>query len=201
MYGEAAFLGHGLDDGLDPGPGLHGLVRSEVADVARAHGEDALAQQGEFLVHHALYHGGGEDAREVVVLEGRHEGQGARRDDELLSVHVEDFLRHDIFDCQALALEDVPDHAIEHDAFVGIACQRPGDVETAHSAEFLFLLKEEELVSLHLELAADGIVVVQHQIVDACLVQFFPHGEAGRSRADDGDGSAINLLGIGLARS
>ena len=42
LHGEAALAGHGLDDGLDGGAGLHALVGGQVADVARTHGEDFL---------------------------------------------------------------------------------------------------------------------------------------------------------------
>ena len=194
LHGEASLVGHGLDDGLDLGACLHGLIGSQVSDVAGAYGEDAFAQEGELLVHHPLHDGGGEYARQVVVLEGRHKGEGARRDDELFCIDVEDFLRHDVLDRQPLSFQDIPHDTVEHDPFQGVAGQGLGNVESAHATELLLFFEEEELVGLHLELPADGVVVVDHEVVDACLVQLFADGQAGWPGTDDGHGRTIDLL-------
>ena len=77
---------------------------------------------------------------------------------------------------------------------MGVAGKRLGNVEAAHAAEFLLFLEEEELVGLHLELAADGVVVVEHQVVDARLVELFADGQAGRSGADDCHGGTVDLF-------
>ena len=42
LHGESALSGHGLNDSLDGGTSLHALIGSQVADVARTHGEDFL---------------------------------------------------------------------------------------------------------------------------------------------------------------
>ena len=112
LHGEAAFVRHGFNDGLYFGSGLHGLVGCEVAYVTRAYGENVLSKQGELLVHHALEHGCGIYAREVVVLECRHKREGASGNHKLLSVNVKHLLGGHILNCQAFTLKDVPDHAV-----------------------------------------------------------------------------------------
>ena len=195
LYGESALARHRLDDGLDTGPGLNGLVRSQVADVAGTHRQDILSEQRELLVHHPLHDGGGIDARHVIVLEGRHERQRTGCDHQLVGLHVEDLLGGEVLDRQPLAGEDVTDHAVEQDSLVGIARQGLGDIESAHAAEAFLLLKEEELVGLHQELAADLVVVVDHQVVDARLAKLLPDGQAGRTGADDGYRGLEDTLG------
>ncbi len=57
-------------------------------------------------------------------------------------------------------------------------------------------------MGLHAELAADGGVVVQHQVVHAGLAQFFPHGQSGRTGADDGHRGLVDAQGlVRLSRS
>ena len=195
LDGETAFVGHGLDDSLDLGPGLHRLVGGEIADVAGAHREDVLSEEGEFRVHHPLHDGGGIDAGQVVVLEGRHEGQGPGGDHELVGIDIKDFLGGYVLDGEALPFQDVPDHAVQQDAFPGVPGEGFGNVEPAHAAELLLLLEEEELVRLHPELAADGAVVVDDEVVHPGFPELLADGQAGRARADDGDRGFINLLG------
>ena len=195
LDGESALVGHGFDDGLDLGSGLHRLVGGEIADVAGTHREDVLSEEGELRVHHPLHDGGGIDAGQVVILEGRHEGQGAGGDDELVGIDIEDLLGCYILDCQTLPLQDIPDHTVQQDAFPGVSGEGFGDVESAHAAELLLLLEEEELVRLHPELPADGAVVINHEVVHPGFPEFLPHGESGRTCADDGDRGLVDFLG------
>ena len=197
---ESALAGHSLDDGLHLRPGLHGLVRGQVADVAGTYREDALSQQGEFRVHHPLDHRCSVHARQVVVLEGRHEGKGSRGHHKRICLNVKDFLRGDILHCQAFPLQDIPDYAVQDNSFLGVSGKVFGYVEPAHAAQLLFLLEEEELVRLHPELTAHGAVVVDDQIVHPGLVQLFPDRQAGRPGADDSHRRPVHLLGCRILR-
>ena len=157
-------------------------------------GEDVLAEESELRIHHPLHDGGGIDARQVVVLEGGHEGERAGGHHELVRIDIEDLLRSYILDGEALTLQDVPDDTVQEDAFPGVAGEGFGDVEAAHAAELPLLLEKEELVRLHPELAADGVVVVDHEVIDPRLAELLADGEAGRTRADDGDGGLVHPL-------
>ena len=184
---------HAFNDGLDGRASLHALVGGQVADVAGTHGENFLAQQGVFLVHHLLEHGGGVNARHIVVLKGWHEGHGTRGYYEMFSVHIANFLCDDVLQGDALAFQEVPNGVVQEDAFVVVASQCLGDVEATHAAELLLLLEEEELVGLHVELTADVGVIVDDHIRDAELVEFLTAGQTCRTCADDGDGGLVDL--------
>ncbi len=193
LDGESALAGHGLDDGADGGARLHALVGGEVADVAGTDGEDALAEEGVFLVHHLLEDGGSVDAGEVVVLEGRHEGHGARCHDEKLGVDVAHLTVDEVLHGNARSLEDIPHGGVQQDAVLTVTRKGLGYVEATHAAIFLFLLEEEELVGLHIELAADTRIAVDDEVVDAKSIQLLAAGKTGRTRADNGDLGLVDL--------
>ena len=204
LHGEAALAGHGFDDGLDGGTSLHALIRGQVADVACAHGEDFLTQQGMLLVHHLLEHGGGINAWNVVVLEGRHERHGTCGDHEMLCIDVANLASDDVLDGHATAFKQVPNGVVQQDAFVVVACQGLGDVEATHAAEFLLFFEEEELVGLHVELTTDVGVVVHDDVADAEGVELLTAGETCGTGTDDGDLGLVDfhlagllLLGLG----
>ena len=197
LHRESTFVIHGLDDGHHFRTCLNGLIRREVADIAGTDGEDALAEERVLQVHHLLHDSGGIDARQIVVLEGGHERERTRGHDEEVGIHEEDAAVFHILGGHALAFEDVPHGAVEQDAGVVVAGERLGDVETAHAAVLLLLLEEEELVGLHRELSADAVVVVDDDVGDAELVELFAAGEAGGTRADDGDFGLIDFRGGG----
>ena len=150
------------------------------------------------LVHHLLEDGGGIDARDVVVLEGGHERHGTRGDDEVVGIDVGDLLGLDILDGDAAALEEVPHRGVEEYAVVVVTGKGLGDIETSHAAELLLLLEEEELVGLHVELAADAGVAVDHQVVDAEGVELPAAGKTCGTCADDGDLCLVDLHFAGL---
>ena len=54
-------------------------------------------------------------------------------------------------------------------------------------------------MGLHGELSADAVVVVDDDVGDAELVELFAAGEAGGTRADDGDLGLIDLRGSAVA--
>ncbi len=190
---ETAFVRHGLENGLHPGTCLHELIGGEIPDIPGPDGEHILSKQREFLVHHLLHNGGGEDTGKVVVFEGRHEGYGPGGHDQVFSIDVIDLFRADVFDGNASALEDIPYRRVEEDPFLALAGQRFGNVEPAHAAEFLLLLEEKELVGLHQELAADTVVIVDHDIGHLVAVQLFPGGQSGRTGANDSHGGTVNF--------
>lgn len=193
LDGEAALAGHGLDDGANMGASLHALVRSKIADIASTYGEDALAEEGVFLVHHLLEHGGGVHARNIVVFESRHERNGACGYHQVVGIDIGNIARLDILDGYAAALEQIPNGAVEENALVAIASQGACDIETAHAAETLFLFEKEKLVGLHIELAADAGVIVNHQIVDTESVELLAAGEAGGAGTNNGHLGFVNL--------
>lgn len=67
------------------------------------------------------------------------------------------------------------------------------DIEASHTAEFLLLLEEEELVGLHKELPADLVVVIDDDIGYIVLLEDFPGCKTGRPGADDGNLAAIDI--------
>jgi hypothetical protein len=81
---------------------------------------------------------------------------------------------------------------------VVLAGQGFGDVEAAHPAEFLFLLEEKELVRLHVELPANGGVVVDNDILDLVLEQNFACRETGRPSTNYGHGGFVHLSPVEL---
>ena len=203
LHRESAFVIHRLDDGHHLRTRLNGLIGSKIADVTRADGEDALAEQRVLQVHHLLHDSSRVNARQVVVLEGGHERESTRRHDEEVGIHEEDAAVLHVLGGHALAFEDVPHGAVEQDARMVVAGECLGNVEAAHSAVFLLLLEEEELVGLHRELSADAVVVVNHDVGDAELVELLAAGESGGTRADDGDLGLIDFrggdgLGVGV---
>ena len=88
LHGEASLAGHTFYDHSDIGPGLHGLIGGQVADVAGSDRKDVLAQERKLGVHHPLDHGGGVDSGHIVVLEGRHEGHGTGSDDQSVAIFL-----------------------------------------------------------------------------------------------------------------
>ena len=194
LHGEASLAGHTFYDHSDIGPGLHGLIGCQVADVAGSDRKDVLAQERKLGVHHPLDHGGGVDSGHIVVLEGRHEGHGSSGDDQLVGIHIEDLVGSDILDRQPLAFEDIPDHRVQHNALVRLPGQSPGYIESPHPSETLFLLEEEELMGLHQELTAYLAVAVDYQTVHALFQQLLADCQTGRSGTDNGHGSPVDLL-------
>ena len=76
--------------------------------------------------------------------------------------------------------------------------QSLGDVEATHSAEFLLLLEEEELVGLHIELTANAGVVVDDDVADAEGIELLTAGETRRTRTNDGDLGLVDFHFAGL---
>ena len=97
----------------------------------------------------------------------------------------------------ATAFEEVPHGGVEKDAIVVVASESLCDVEATHAAELFLAFEEEELVSLHVELATDTGVVVDDEIVDAEGVELFAAGEACGAGTDDGD---LGLVDFDFAR-
>ena len=199
LHRESALMVHRLDDGHHFRTSLNRLIRRKIADIAGPDGEDALAEERVLQVHHLLDDGGGIDAWQVVVLKGGHERERARRHDEEVSIHEEDAAVLHVLGGHALAFEDVPHGAVEQDTGMVVAGERLGDVETAHATVLLLLLEEEELVGLHGELSANAVVVVDDDVGDAELVELLAAGEAGRTRADDGNLGLIDFRGGAVA--
>ena len=194
---KTALTRHGLDDGLDGSSGLHALIGGEVADVACTHRQHTLTQQRVLLVHHLLEHSGSIDARHVVVLERRHEGNGSRCHHQILSIHVSHLARDDVLDGHAPTFQQVPHRIVQQDAFVVLADQRLGNVEATHATELLLLLEEEELMRLHIELTTYLAIVVNHDVVDAKGIQLLTAGKTGRTGTDDGH---LRLVDLHLTR-
>ena len=88
--------------------GLHQLVRGQVTDVTGTDGQHVLAQQGELGIHHLLNNGCRIDARHIVVLESRHEGNGTCGYHQGLCFHIKILLIEGVFDGNPLVLQDVP---------------------------------------------------------------------------------------------
>ena len=193
LHGETAFAVHALNDGLDGRAGLHSLVGGQVANVARTHGEHFLAQQRVLLVHHLLENSGSVNARNVVVFKGRHKRHGTRGHHKMLGIDIADFLCHNVLQCDALAFEQIPNGVVEQNAFVVVAGKGLGDVEAAHSTEFLLFFEEEKLVRLHIELSADVGVVIDDHVGNAEFAEFLAAGQSRRTRADDGDGGLVDF--------
>ena len=72
-----------------------------------------------------------------------------------------------------------------------VASQCLGDVKTAHATELLLLLEEEELVGLHIELATDTAIVVNHQIADAEGIQLLAAGQTCRTGTDNDNAASV----------
>ena len=138
-----------------------------------------------FLIHHLLEHGGSIDARHVVVLEGGHKRHGASGHDEVVSINIGNLLRINILDGYAAAFEQVPHDAVEQYAAVVVAGKGLGDVETAHSAKLFLFFEEEELVGLHIELAADAGIAIHHYITDTKSIKLLTASQTGRTGTDD----------------
>ena len=187
---------HGLHDGDDFRAGLRGLVGGEVADVAGTDGEDALAEEGVLHVHHLLDDGGGIDARQVVVLKYRHKRNRTSGHHQIFGIHVVDAAIFQILDGHAGTFEQIPNGGVEEDAAVVVAGQRLGDVETTHAAVQFLFLEEEELVGLHVELAAHALVVVDDDVADTLFVEHLAAGQSRRTGTDDDDLGLVNLLGL-----
>ena len=201
LHWETALSGHGLDNGLYPCSGLHGLVRSQIADISGAHSEDILAQKGELRIHHALDNGGGVDARKVIVLEGGHERKSAGCDHKDIGIHKEDFSRRYILESQTLTFQDIPNHGVQEYAFRAVAGKGICNVKAAHSAVVAFLLKEEELVRLHAELAAYGRVCVNYKVVYTGFTEFLTYCKAGGTCANDCYSGFVDFAGLLLCHS
>jgi len=103
-----------------------------------------------------------------------------------------DFIRSDIFNRNALVLENVPYGAVQKNTLGVIAGQGFGNLEASHSAKLLLLFKEEELVGLHVELSANCCVVINHNVLNTMLKQQLACRQAGRPGANDGHGGFIN---------
>ena len=198
LHGETALTGHRLDNGLDSGTRLHALIGGEVADIAGTHGEDTLAQQGVLLIHHLLEDGGGVDTRHVVILERGHKRHGTCSHDQMFGVDIRHLARDNILDSHTAAFKQIPHRIVEQDTLLAVACKGLGNIETAHAAELLLLLEEEELVGLHIELATDTAIVVNHQIADAESIQLLAAGQTCRTGTDDGHLCLIYLHLAGL---
>ena len=192
LHRESALMVHAFDDGLYFGTGLHPLVGGEVADVSGPDGQHLLAKERMLLVHHLLEHSCGIYSGKIVVFKGRHEWHRAGCHHKVVGIDVGHFAVLNILQSQPSALQQIPYGVVQQNPLVVVSCQRLCDVKTTHSAVFLLLFKEEELVGLHVELSADAAVVVNHQIVDAQLVQLFAAGKSRRTRADYGHACLVD---------
>ena len=83
---------------------------------------------------------------------------------------------------------------MEEDTGCIFACQCLGDVETTHTAETMFLLEEEEGMRLHDELAANLVVTINYNGMDAQLFQGFTASQTSRTRTNDGHIRTIGVL-------
>ena len=188
LHRETALTRHRLDDGLDCRTGLHSLVGGEVTDITCTHGEHPLPEECMLLVHHLLEHGGGVNAWYIVVFKGRHERNGAGGHHQVLRVDVGHLARHDVFQGQTRTFENIPHRVAEEDTTRIVAGKGLRDVESAHAAVLLLAFEEEELVGLHVELASDALVIVNHEVVDTESLQLLAAGQSRRTGADNGHG-------------
>ena len=184
---------HTLDDGLDGCSGLHGLVTGEVSDVTGTHGEHAFAQQGVLLVHHLLEHRCGVNTRNIIVLKHGHKRHGTSGHNQMVGVDIAYLLGDDVLQGDTATFEQIPHGIVEQDAIVVVAGECFGYVKATHATELLLLLKEEELVGLHIELASLGSVVVHHNVGDSQCGELLAACQSGRAAADDGNRGLVNL--------
>ena len=119
------------------------------------------------LIHHLLEHSRRVHTGHIVVLKCRHKGHGTRGHYQMVSIDIANLLGDDILQGDAAAFEQVPHGIVEQDAVMAVACKGLGDVKTAHATKLLLLLKEEELVGLHIELTTLGSIVVHHDVGNA----------------------------------
>ena len=145
------------------------------------------------LVHHFLEHGGGIYAGDVIVLEGGHERHGACGDYEMVGVDIRHLLSLNILDANSFAFEQIPYRVVQQNTVVVVASKSLGNIEATHSAEFLFLLEEKELVGLHIELSTDMRIVVYYYVVDIEFIQLLAAGKSGGACSDDCHLSLVNL--------
>ena len=176
------------------------MVGCEIADIASAHGQHVFSQQGKLIVHHFLNYGCRVNARQVVIFKSRHEGNCACCDDHEFGIHVINFFGTDVFHCNAFAFEHIPNRTVEENAFMAVAGKCFGNIETTHSAEFLFLFEKEKLVRLHQKLSANLIVIVYHQVINTMFEEFFTTSKPCRSGANNGNCGFVNVdRGLGIA--
>ena len=76
---------------------------------------------------------------------------------------------------------------------MALASQRLSNIKATHTAKLLLLLKEKELVGLHIELSANPSVVVNHDIIYAEGIQLLATCQASRTRTNDGHLCLIHL--------
>ena len=189
---------HTFDNGLDSRTGLHCLITGKVADVAGTHCKHTLTEQGVLLIHHLLEHSGGVNARHVIVLKHRHERHRTSGNHQMVGIDVAHFLSDDVLKCYATTFEQVPHGVVEQDAVMIVAGESLRDVKTAHATKLLLFLKEEELMCLHIELAALGGVVVNHNVGYSKCGELLAASQSRRTTANDGNRSFVNLSLMGF---
>ena len=103
----------------------------------------------------------------------------------MFGIHIGHFASDDVLHSHTAAFEDVPHGAVEQYALGVVARKGLGNIETTHAAKLLLLLKEEELVGLHVELATDAAVVINDEVGDAEGVQLLAASQSCGAGTDD----------------
>ncbi len=201
LHRKPSFVRHGLYDGPDSCPGLHGLIRGQVSYIAGPYSQYVFAQQGELTVHHPLENGCCVYTRHIIIAKRRHEGDSSCRNHQVFGVHIEDFLGFNIFDRQSFIVKYIPDRAVQKDPFMVFTGQAGCNLKSAHASETFFLFKKEKLMGLHVELAANPDIVVNYKIGNSLLIKFFPDSQACRPCSNDGHNGFIYLDGVGGGNS
>ena len=190
---EAAFMGHGFDDGPNISASLHALIGGQVTDIAGSDGQDVTSQECMFLVHHLLEDRCGVDARDVIVFKRRHERNRTSGDNQMVGINIRNLLSIGVFDSYAASLEKVPDSGIEEDAIGVLSRKGSGNIEPTHTTKMFLFFEKEKLVGLHIELTANTRVVVDDEVVDAKGIQLFATGETCRASTNNGHFGLINI--------
>ena len=189
LYRKTSFIRHGFHYRLDMCPRLHQLVRCQVTDIARSHSQYIFTQQGQFTVHHLLDYSRRINSRQIIILKGRHEGHRSCRHHQIIRIYKKYFFCADILYRNPFPFQNIPHRAIQVNTVQILPSQSLGNIKSPHPSETLLLFKEKELVGLHCKLPTRTVIVVNHDIVHTVFVEFFPHCQSCRSRADNNNRS------------
>ena len=182
----AAALGQRLAQPHHLDAGLQRVVAGDEADVAAADDEQARGRPHEVAVDERLEGAGAVDPGQRVALEDQrllaracgHE-QHFGPDDEVAAVAQ---------DADAAVREHRERRAVQPDADVleqaDVAFEARGDVD-APRARIAGVDRPEELVRLQHQLAAEAVLVVDHERPDARAAQLDRRRQSGRPAADD----------------
>ena len=149
------------------------------------------------LIHHLLEHGSGVDSRHVVVFEGWHEGHSTRGHHEILRINVGHLTSNEILHSNAWPFQDIPHCGVQQDAFLAVSCKSFSNIKASHAAIFFLLLKEKELVGLHIELSSDTWITVNDKVINTKGIQLLTTSKSGRACADDSHLGLVDLHRLG----